>query len=491
MTHQSQLLLKIAWYVWWQTWLLTICTSQILSEEVKNVPDQYLTVSQLSQYIKRKFDQDPYLEKVYIKGEVSNAARNRVNTTMYFSLKDDQSVIPVVIFQRTVSKLKFKIEEGMSVFITGRVSTYEKRGNYQIIVDDIQPDGIGALYQALEQTRKALEKEGLFQDSFKQPLEKFPKRIAVVTSESGAVIRDIYATIKRRYPIAELILYPTYVQGESAIPSIIKNIKRADETRSFDTIIIGRGGGSIEDLWAFNDEQVVRSIFEAKTPIISSVGHETDTTLADLVADVRAATPTAAAELAVPVLSDLKDQVTEYERFLAYHVKRLINTKADRLKNLQNTYIFKQPQRLYESYIQNVDHLNNQLHQQFKGLVGEQKQRVSLLNQRLSFLKPDKRIEELKGKVDYLEKSAITYMNSVFSKKQTQMDRLIQSLDHLSPLKILGRGYAYTSQGDHIVKSVDELDRSKALTVNLVDGEVETHIIDVHKKDTGEEGTKN
>lgn len=443
----------------------------------------YLTVSQLNQYIKRKFDQDPYLEKVYLKGEVSNAARNRVNTTMYFSLKDEHSVIPAVVFQRTVSNLKFKIEEGMSVFIIGRVTTYEKRGTYQIIVDDIQPDGVGALYQALEQTKKALSKEGLFDEKFKQPLEKYPKRIAVVTSESGAVIRDIYTTIKRRYDVAELVLYPTYVQGESAIQSIVENIRRADEAGSFDTIIIGRGGGSIEDLWAFNDEQVVRTIFEAKTPIISSVGHETDTTLADLVADVRAATPTAAAELAVPMLSDLKETILERERLLSYHLKRVIQTNDERLKQLLRSYIFKQPHRLYEGYIQNVDYLSEQLFQKMKEQLSNRTQQYQLVEQHLASANPLTRVKEHQTQLNTVTKQLVHAMKLYQKQKHTEANQFIQSLDHLSPLKILGRGYTYTTQEDNLIKSVEDVNKDKPIVVNMIDGYLEATVTDTRRKD--------
>lgn len=444
---------------------------------------KYLTVSQLNQYIKRKFDQDPYLEKVYLKGEVSNAARNRANTTMYFSLKDENSVIPVVIFQNVVRKIKFKIEEGMSVFVTGRVSTYMKRGTYQIIVDDIQPDGIGALYQALEQTREALLKEGLFEEHLKQELVKYPKRIAVVTSESGAVIRDIYSTIKRRYPIAEIVLYPTYVQGESAIPSIIENIKRADETNSFDTIIIGRGGGSIEDLWAFNDEKVVRTIFEAKTPIISSVGHETDTTLSDLVADVRAATPTAAAELAVPVLSEIKENVLEKERQMSYHLRRTIETNRERVNRLTDSYIFRQPSRLYEGFIQNVDHLTDQLFSQMTNQLRQSKQSYQLLENQLTGANPKSLVKEAKTSVDTLTKQLTQSMYKYHNQKQYETNQLIQSLDHLSPLDTLGRGYSYTTQNEQLVKSVEDVDETKPLVVNLRDGSINTTVNQITRKD--------
>lgn len=449
--------------------------------------NKYLTVSQLSKYISRKFDNDPYLETVYLKGEVSNAARNRAHTTMYFSLKDDQAVIPAVMFRNVVNKVQFKIEEGMSVFVTGRIQTYAKRGTYQIVIQDIQPDGIGALYQALEQSRKALAKEGLFNPEHKQPLPKFPKRIAVITSESGAVIRDIYTTIKRRYNIAQLVLYPTYVQGESAVPSLVKNLKRADQSQSFDTIIIGRGGGSIEDLWAFNDEELVRAIFEAKTPIISSVGHETDTTLVDLVADVRAATPTAAAELAVPVLSEWQEAVTERERLLTTYMKQLINRRQDQLSRPLNSFIFKQPQRLYETYIQNVDQLTDSLINQFKNKLNTQWQDYHLVTQRLTSNSPKSIIKDSESKIQTTYANLLQAMKSYQVDRENKANRLIESLDHLSPLQTLGRGYSYTSQGDRVIKSVDEVKPDQDIKVNLVDGALDARVTQIHRKEEADD----
>lgn len=443
----------------------------------------YLTVSQLSKYISHKFNHDPYLNKVYLKGEVSNAARNRKNTTMYFSLKDNQAVISAVMFQNVTNKLKFKLEEGMSVFVVGQVRTYEKRGTYQIVIQDIQPDGVGALYQALAQTREKLEKEGLFNPKLKQDLVKFPKRIAVITSESGAVIRDIYSTIKRRYSICDLVLYPTYVQGESAVPSLVKNLKRADESQSFDTIIIGRGGGSIEDLWAFNDEQLVRAIFEAKTPIISSVGHETDVTLADLVADQRAATPTAAAELAVPVLNDVRNTIVDRERQLINHLKRQLDYMRDRLNRSLNSFIFKQPERLHESYIQNVDMLTDDLFQLFKETINDRRHSYNLLNQRLSSNIPKPIVKENQTRLESSTDKLIQAMRVYQTSKETKANQLISALDHLSPLQTLGRGYSYAEQEDKLVKSVDDINMNEKLTINFYDGFVQAKVLDIQRKE--------
>lgn len=443
---------------------------------------EYLTVSQLSQYIKRKFDQDPYLGTVYIKGEVSNSGRNRPNANQYFSLKDDQNVISVVLFRDVAKRVKFKLEDGMSVLIQGRVATYGPRGIYQIVVSDIQPDGVGALYQALEQTKKALAKEGLFRSDHKKPLVKFPKRIAAVTSESGAVIQDIKTTLERRYPLVELVLFPTRVQGKSAISSIVKNIRRADESASFDTIIVGRGGGSIEDLWGFNDEKVVRAIYQAQTPIISSVGHETDTSLSDLAADVRAATPTAAAELAVPLFSDINNQILEYTRLLHHHARRLVENRRQALDRVNKSYIFKQPNRLYEGYIQNIDHLTSGLYRSFRQILAHYKRAIDEIDQTINPDRFQKYILSLKLRSQSLKNQLDQNMKDIQDQKHRELAQLTQALDHLSPLEILSRGYAYASQEGQVLRSVDQASKDQNLTVRLADGQLETKILSIRKE---------
>jgi len=448
--------------------------------------DKYLTISQINKYVKRKFDMDPYLEHVYLKGEISNSKRNRKNTHMYFSLKDDNAKISAVMFYSSVKKLQFDPEEGMNVLVVGRLSVYERAGQYQIIIDEMQPDGIGALYQALEQTKKKLAKEGLFDEDRKKPLEKYPKRIAVVTSQSGAVIQDIMTTIKRRYPIVELVLYPTYVQGEKSIDSVIKNIKRADAVDSFDTMIIGRGGGSIEDLWSFNDEQVVRTISQARTPIISSVGHETDSTLSDYAADVRAATPTAAAELAVPVLTDEKLKLNQYEQQMANHLKNKITQLRERLNRSLSSYIFRNPRRLYEGYILNVDQKSEELIQTTDKLVNQRKQELNLLKQRLAAQNPQQAVRYLQTNQNKLHSDLLRSFKQLVNDKDKRVKSLIQSLDHLSPLKILDRGYSYTTSSNEIIKSVTDVKVGDEISVHLSDGSLNAEVKEMNKEKGGE-----
>jgi exodeoxyribonuclease VII large subunit len=436
----------------------------------RNMDEKYLSVSQLTKYIRRKFDHDPYLERVYLTGEISNYNRNRKNSHQYFSLKDDQAKISAVMFYNAFKNLKFQPEEGMNVLVIGRISVYEKTGNYQIYIEHMEPDGIGALYQAYEKSKKQLAEEGLFDLSLKKPLKRFPKRIAIVTSQSGAVIRDIITTVRRRYPIVELVLFPTFVQGEKAADSIVNSIEMAEEKGDFDTLIVARGGGSFEDLWPFNEEKVARAIAAAKTPIISSVGHETDTTLSDLAADVRAATPTAAAELAVPVLTEEVMKIEQQEHRLLRAYQNRLHALTERVARVEKSYIFRQPERLYEGYSQNVDQLEEQLIRVLKEKIQSEKQELVLSTQRLKAAEPTKMIEQKQREVSLMEKQLLQLGTRLIKDYDKQVTYAIQSLEHLSPLKILARGYSYTKKGEEVVKSTSELSVGEQVEVKLHEG---------------------
>lgn len=436
--------------------------------------NDYLTVSALTKYIKRKFDVDPYLSKVYLTGEISNF-RLRPNAHQYFSLKDDNAKISAIMFKSAFNRIKFTPEEGMKVLVVGHISVYEPSGSYQIYVEQMEPDGVGQLYQAYEQLKKKLSQEGLF-NLPKKPLKQFPKRIAVVTSPSGAVIRDIITTVRRRYPIAQIVLFPALVQGTEASTDIVRQIERVNQNGTFDTLIVGRGGGSIEDLWPFNEENVARAIVASKIPVISSVGHETDTTIADLVADVRCATPTAAAELAVPRLDQvLVDLKTTQNRIInaAYQV---IQEDKLRLKRLQQSTVFTSPQRIYETFSQRLDLLTQRLYNQSNKITGKRKDRFNDLKLRLRLVAPTYTIKEQQQKLSTLQgrldRASAQNLRNV--KQHYQM--LVGSLDHLSPLKILSRGYTYTTdeKGD-FVKRVADL-KTSTIDVHFSDGTVNASV---------------
>ena len=309
--------------------------------------DKYITISQLTRYIKYKIDNDVNLNEVFIKGEISNfKAHSRGH--YYFTIKDEASRINAVMFQTATKKLAFTPEDGMKVLVTGKISVFEANGGYQIYVSDMLEDGVGNLYIAYEQLKKKLEAEGLFDERFKKPIPKIPKRVGVVTAPTGAAIKDIISTIKRRWPLTEIYLFPSLVQGEMAKDDIVKQIEKADKY-NLDTLIVGRGGGSIEDLWPFNEEIVARAIFACNTPVISAVGHEIDFTIADFVADLRAPTPTGAAEMAVPQLNDMVNYLNQVKIRLNNTISNKLKISKNRLKEITSRSILKNPITIYQT----------------------------------------------------------------------------------------------------------------------------------------------
>lgn len=443
--------------------------------------DKYLTVSALTNYIKRKFDADPYLHRVYLVGEISNF-RLRTNSHQYFSLKDENAKISAIMFKSAFAKVKFQPEEGMRVIVSGRISLYPGNGSYQIYVDSMQPDGVGALYQAYEQLKIKLSQEGLF-EAPKLPIPKYPRKIAIVTSPSGAVIRDIITTVSRRYPIVQLVLFPALVQGNEAANSIAAQIKMINTLDDFDTIIIGRGGGSIEDLWPFNEEVVARAIFASKLPVISSVGHETDTTIADLVADMRAATPTAAAELATPVLTDILEELQKLQLQTIVAFRNILKMRSQQVQHLQQSYIFQEPQRLYEGYVQNVDILTEKLISLEKQQITTAEGSFKTLNSRLLANTPASRIKMAKQNVKHLRQMTNNNITNRFSKYANDLNSLIGSLDTLSPLKIMSRGYTYVTRDTKVVKSIEDLSIDDKIQLNFSDGSANAVIKTINSED--------
>jgi len=444
--------------------------------------EKYLSVTTLTKYLKMKFDKDPYLERVYLTGQVSNFRKRP--THQYFSLKDDRAVIQATIWSGIYQKLGFDLEEGMKVNVVGRVQVYEPSGSYSIIIEKAEPDGVGALAIQFEQLKKKLSEEGLFQDRFKQAIPQFSKRIGVVTSRSGAVIQDIITTVGRRFPGVEIILYPTKVQGDGAAEEIARNIARANEREDLDVLIIGRGGGSIEDLWAFNEEIVVRAIFESRLPVISSVGHETDVTLADFVADKRAATPTAAAELATPVTKlDLLTYLKNQEKRMATAVQNTLSKKEKALKVLSQSVIFRQPERLYDSYLQRLDQLQLRLKQSVNTELVRQQQKVLEQVHRLEQLSPINKIQRYQDRLLQLEKLLRSQMAVVYDAKVAEVKRLSEALMMLDTGRIVARGYAIVKKEDTVVDSVQNLKKKDQLTLLMRDGQVELEVKDVKAKE--------
>ena len=439
--------------------------------------EEYVTVSALTKYIKYKFDKDPHLGRVYLTGEISNFRLRP--THQYFSLKDENAIISATMFQSAFKKIQFRPEEGMKVLVIGKVSVFEKSGQYQINIEQMEPDGVGALYLAYEQLKKKLEAEGLFSLP-KKPIPQFPKKIAILTSESGAVIQDIQTTVARRFPIVQLVLYPTVVQGVHAVNSILKNLDLVEQ-EDYDVVIIGRGGGSIEDLWAFNEEPVVRRVAELSIPVISSVGHETDTTLIDFVSDMRAATPTAAAEIATPVLMEIHQQLRNLQTRLEQALSRQLQIKRERMQALANASIFQNPERIYQVYQQRVDQLEMRLQQMMQQSVQHKRQQLVKHQHRLELGSPSRRVQTEKQALQYLAKRLEQAQGQLLKDKKQQFQRAIQQLDLLSPLKIMNRGYGILQQEETIIKSVDQLEVNQELTIQLVDGTVRSKVTSVEK----------
>lgn len=441
----------------------------------------YLSVSSLTKYLKLKFDRDPYLERVYLTGQVSNF-RRRPNH-QYFSLKDEQAVIQATMWAGTFKKLDFELEEGMKINVVGRVQIYEPSGSYSIIIEKAEPDGIGALAIQFEQLKKKLTEAGYFDERHKQPLPQFVKKIGVVTSPSGAIIRDIITTVSRRFLGVEILLFPTKVQGEGASQEVAANIALANEREDLDLLIVGRGGGSIEDLWAFNEEVVVQAIFESRLPVISSVGHETDTTLADFVADRRAATPTAAAELATPVTkADIISWISERQNRAYQAGLRVIKRDQERLGKLAKSVIFRQPERLYDGYAQKCDHLTSRLKSTVEQQVQQASQAQQLLNQRLLAVDLERNIRRYKERIEALKRLLTSQVTSQYESQLARFEKAQDALLSLDTSRIIARGYAMVQKGDKVISSVTEVAKGEQLSVQLKDGQLEVEVKNAKKE---------
>ena len=441
----------------------------------------YLSVSSLTKYLKLKFDRDPYLERVYLTGQVSNF-RRRPNH-QYFSLKDEQAVIQATMWAGTLKKLDFELEEGMKINVVGRVQIYEPSGSYSIIIEKAEPDGIGALAIQFEQLKKKVTEAGYVDERHKQPLPQFVMKIGVVTSPSGAVIRDIITTVSRRFPGVEILLFPTKVQGEGASQEVAANIALANEREDLDLLIVGRGGGSIEDLWAFNEEVVVQAIFESRLPVISSVGHETDTTLADFVADRRAATPTAAAELATPVTkADIISWISERQNRAYQAGLRVIKRDQERLGKLAKSVIFRQPERLYDGYAQKCDHLTSRLKSTVEQQVQQASQAQQLLNQRLLAVDLERNIRRYKERIEALKRLLTSQVTSQYESQLARFEKAQDTLLSLDTSRIIARGYAMVQKGDKVISSVTEVAKGEQLSVQLKDGQLEVEVKNAKKE---------
>ena len=390
-----------------------------------------ISVTELNKYIKDKIDKDEMLNNVFVKGEISNY-KHHYTGHLYFTLKDENSLIKCIMFKGYAANLKFEPKDGMKVTIFGSVSVFERDGVYQIYVKAMQEDGIGSLYKAYEEMKAKLEKEGLFDQSHKKKIPLMPRCIGVLTSNTGAVIRDIINVSTRRNPNVYIKLLPVPVQGPEAAEKIVDAIKLMNEKKLADVIIVARGGGSLEDLWPFNEEIVARAIYDSELPVISAVGHETDFTIADFVADLRAPTPSAAAELAVPNIADIKLKLEGYNNRYKLALKKKVEFMRLRYEKCMNSRVFKEPlQKINEKYIL----------------------------------------------IDMKVKTMQNSISNIYNSKKTNMIKHIAKLDALSPLKTLTRGYSIIESDDKIVKSVNDLSKGQKVEIRLVDGKKEAQVL--------------
>lgn len=444
---------------------------------------RYLTVTALTKYIKKKFDVDPHMQDVLLKGEISNFKLHS-RGHMYFTIKDENAKIQAVMFAINNRMMKFKPENGMKVLIRGEISVYEPNGNYQLYVTEMHPDGIGSLFLAYEELKNRLQQEGLFSDIHKKSIPKYPERIGVITSPTGAAVRDILITIKRRYPIGQVIIIPTLVQGEYAAPSIVKSIQKANKLKDLDVLIVGRGGGSIEELWAFNEESVARAIFQSYIPIISAVGHETDFTIADFVADLRAPTPTGAAELAVPHINELVERIDQRKARLSRAIKEKVNLSKNKLNTLQKSYAFRYPKQLYTQKEQQLDKLLDALQREMKHMIERKQHQLVHVSTTLGKYHPASQVAFQSERYIRLNRQVLKGMVKIMKEKQQVFAATISKLEALSPLRIMDRGYSiiYNHDQQTIIKSIKQVGLGETIKVRLKDGLLDCDIKGVEEE---------
>lgn len=414
--------------------------------------NNYITVTQLTKYIKYKIDNDSHLMKVYLKGEISNF-KLHTRGHLYFTIKDENTRINAIMFSTYASKLKITPTDGMKVLVTGKISVYEATGSYQIYVESIEEDGIGNLYVAFEELKKRLEKEGLFDQSKKKKIPEIPNKIGIITAPTGAAIKDILSTLKRRWPIAETILFPSLVQGAEAASDIVRNIELA-KNYDLDVLIIGRGGGSIEDLWCFNEEIVARAIYDLDIPVISAVGHEIDFTISDFVADLRAPTPTGAAEMAVPNINNVLNNLDQLRIRAINSITNLITIKKEMLNKIKDSYILKNPLAMYQVKEEKYENLFERLINSYKNIIQINRNKLLLSE-------------------NNLEKSILNNLNN----NKNRYVHIISKLEILNPLLTIKRGYSIVKKEEKVINSVKNVKKNEKLDIILSDGSIKVEVI--------------
>lgn len=455
-----------------------------MHKQVQSIEPQYLTVTALTKYIKLKLEGDKHLVSILLKGEVSNYKKHS-RGHLYFTLKDENAQIAAIMFARDAQTLTFSPKEGDHVLITGRISLYEPSGSYAIHVQKMTLDGIGELYQMYEKLKLELQEKGYFNESRKRKIPAYPKVIGVITSPTGAVIQDISNTVSRRFPLAEIHLYPTLVQGPGSSEMIRKQIMYANELNSADVLIVGRGGGSIEDLWAFNEMPVIEAIYHSKIPVITAIGHETDYTISDFVSDLRAPTPTAAAELATPNQVDLKQKIIEYQDQLTYRIEHMMSAKKTSL-----IYLDERLERLSPSLklAMMYDHLTRFSYDLDRNMNNLLDHKTGIIDRLKTLLKhPSDRINSLAQTHTQLAYRLKTAFQQTYTFKSTRFDIERAKLASLNPLAVMDKGFAVLSKDKQVITSIQQLNIHDTIHLQLKDGSASANIVDIKENSHGKE----
>lgn len=434
--------------------------------------------------LKRAISQAPEFARMFVRGEISNLSRP-ASGHVYFTLKDDRSRLRVVMFASRARLLRFQLQDGMNVVVQGGIDIFERLGDYQLYAESAEPDGLGALYLAFEQLKERLEREGLFAATRKRALPPFPTRIALVTSRTGAAVRDMITTLSRRYPLAQLYVVPVAVQGEEAPVQIARGIELVWRYRLADVMIVGRGGGSLEELFAFNSEVVARAIAASPIPVVSAVGHETDTTIADFVADVRAATPTAAAELVAPDIRELQARVTVAEQRLRRVTLNLVAGLRDRLQRAEQSRALIDPLRYLGRLHERIDRIEPRLRLSLRELVEQRAKAVNSFELRLARHSPREQITLLRLRLDRLQERQWHAVQKSLERAERGVQQAITSLELLSPLAVMKRGYAvtYRAMQSAVITSVSQVQPGDSLHVQMIDGWLDCQVWGVYDRD--------
>lgn len=450
---------------------------------------QYLTVSALTKYIKQKIETDIHLKDIWLRGEISNF-NHHSRGHMYMTIKDNHSRVQAVMFAGNNRRLKFVPENGMNVLIRGEIGVFEPYGQYQLYIQQMEPDGVGSLYLAFEQLKENLSKKGYFDDIHKKQIPSFPNHVGIITSPTGAAVRDIITTIQRRYPITRMTVIPAIVQGELAPKSIKDAIERANNysETTFDVLIVGRGGGSIEELWAFNHEDVAMAIFHSKIPIVSAVGHETDQTISDFIADYRAPTPTGAAEIVAPSQLELINKISTIRRSLTHIMQINIRNDQNHLNRLKQSYAFRYPNNLIRQKDQELDKHTERIEKGLFQLLQAHKDKFIHIQKRFSSQHPQVKTEQYSNRFTYATKQLHQQMSQLIDQKSRELSLMVEKLTLLNPLEVMKRGFAipYSKNGE-IITSSNQVQKQDLLTIKLSDGDLECRVLNIKENSNGQQ----